>query len=150
MSKISQFKIRKPKNSKTSQNVLLKNPQNSIRKNVSLGFTMKWNPKSSHKINPHQSIMRKPIAIKKEKKRTNKKKEAKIKKIDNQQQKSHPQFSQIERKRERERVFVVPLLRFLRLQCMCSYCHYEFFSLFQRKKHELRRSSANKSFFWLL
>lgn len=34
MSKISQFKIRKPKNSKTSQNVLLKNPQKSIRKKI--------------------------------------------------------------------------------------------------------------------
>jgi len=74
MSKISQFKIRKPKNSKTSQNVLLKNPQNSIRKNVSLGFTMKWNPRSSHKINPHQSIMRKPIAKKKEKEKNQQKK----------------------------------------------------------------------------
>jgi len=107
------LKIRKPKSSKTSQNVLLKNPQNSIRKNVSLGFTMKWNPKSSHKINPHQSIMRKPIAIKKEKKRTNKKKEAKIKKIDNQQQKSHPQFSQIEREF---------LLYLCFVSCVCSAC----------------------------
>ncbi len=34
MSKISQFKIRKPKNSKTSQNVLLKNPQKSITKKI--------------------------------------------------------------------------------------------------------------------
>jgi hypothetical protein len=67
MSKISQFKIRKPKNSKTSQNVLFEKSTKICLKKNSLGFTMKWNSKSSLKINPHQSTRENQLPKKKKK-----------------------------------------------------------------------------------
>jgi hypothetical protein len=160
MSKISQFKIRKPKNSKTSQNVLFEKPTKICQKKNSLGFTMKWNSKKAHSKLTHINQHEKTNCQKKKKKHPTKKK-AKIKNIDNQQQKSHPQFSQIEREREREeeREFLLYLCLFTGLLCFVScvynacalYCHYQFHSLFQKKKkkkHELRRSSVKKSVFF--
>ncbi len=124
MSKISQFKIRKPKNSKTSQNVLFEKPTKICQKKNSLGFTMKWNSKKAHSKLTHINQHEKTNCQKKRKKeKTQQRKKLKLKTLTTNNKNHIPNFPKLrERERERERK---------RESFCCTFvCLLDFFALF--------------------